>query len=409
MSAQFCQQMDHYVVLRLRLADYSWSERPEPAGVQVVGAEARRRVRQAEKRLLKSCFKLWRRPYHGNLPGWREQSPLYVLWDGRLAGGLYVCADNEFGEPGWGQLHYFFVDPQYRGHGLHALLFHRAIALAGEWGLAGVYVVTDRHGLPEVYQRWGAAWCKRVPKVSTVSPHPNMGPHNWLIYRICEEVLAESLSRYALGVLVDVGCGEKPYAHLTTGLVERHIGVDHADSQHGLGNVDVIASAYDTTLPDGYADTVLCTAVLEHLERPEEAMREMCRVLNPGGHVILTAPLFWHLHEGPRDFYRFTKHGLAYLFDTAGFEIVEIRPLSGFAVTFAQELCYYMGRFAKGAGRWPVLGLQLAIQRLAYALHRWDRSHEFTWMYLAVARKPPPAAVPSGSTQIGQGHRESLA
>ena len=114
----------------------------------------------------------------------------------------------------------------------------------------------------------------------------------------------------------------------------------------------------------------------------------MYRILKPGGYVILTTPLFWHLHEEPRDFYRYTKYGLRYLFTEAGFEIVELRPLSGFVVTFAQELCYFLQRFRRRPIRWLIAGMQFLIQWTAYQLNRWDRSYGFTWMYLAVARKP---------------------
>jgi hypothetical protein len=101
--------------------------------------------------------------------------------------------------------------------------------------------------------------------------------------------------------------------------------------------------------------------------------------------------LFWHLHEEPRDFYRYTKYGLKYLFEKNGFEIVELKPLSGFWVTFGQELVYYLYRFRKG-GRlnplwWIIPVLGIFIQGICYLLNKIDHSEEFTWMYLLVARK----------------------
>ena len=153
--------------------------------------------------------------------------------------------------------------------------------------------------------------------------------HNWLVLRIGRPAVAGALRQHASGVLLDIGCGEKPYRSMTEGLVTQHIGLDHPCSTHSKEHVDVFGTAYETGMRNASVDTVLCTAALEHLERPQDAINEMYRVLKPGGHVILTAPLFWHLHEEPRDFYRYTKHGLAHLFATAGFHIVEIRPLSG--------------------------------------------------------------------------------
>jgi len=218
--------------------------------------------------------------------------------------------------------------------------------------------------------------------------HPEGTHYNWLVHRILEESISLALRRYAIGVLVDIGCGSKPYATMTKGLVKEHLGVDHVETQHDRTCVDIFASAYDTTLPDASADTVLCTAVLEHLERPQDAIREMYRILKPGGYVILTAPLFWHLHEEPRDFYRYTKYGLEYLFTREGFLVKEILPLSGFVVTFSQELCYILERFRRRPIGWLISGIQFALQWIAWHLRRWDKSTAFTWMYLVVAQKP---------------------
>lgn len=222
-----------------------------------------------------------------------------------------------------------------------------------------------------------------------IQPKKNqLRKYNWLVRRIRTETLAEKIKKYASGTLVDIGCGEKPYTALTQDVVTRHIGVDHPDTRHNQRNINIFASAYNTTLPNASADTVLCTAVLEHLEQPKEAIQEMYRILKCGGYVILTAPFFWHLHEEPRDFYRYSKYGLEYLFTKAGFQIVEITPLSGFVVTFAQELCYFLERFRyRRYLTWPISVMQFLIQWVAYRLHRWDKSYGFTWLYLVVAQK----------------------
>ncbi|GMU26279.1 MAG: hypothetical protein AMXMBFR16_11840 [Candidatus Uhrbacteria bacterium] len=216
----------------------------------------------------------------------------------------------------------------------------------------------------------------------------NWSPHNWLVHRIHDSVLTVAIDKYANGVLLDIGCGEKPYRTLTEGRITAHFGLDHPSSFHSRHQVDIFGTAYETGLGDISVDTVLCTVVMEHLERPQDALIEMHRILKPGGHIILTAPLFWHLHEEPRDFYRYTKYGLAHLFTTTGFEIIEIKPLSGFVVTFSQELVYFLNYLRRGPLRYPVSVMQTMIQALAYGLNRWDRSTGFTWAYLAVGRKP---------------------
>lgn len=386
---KFCDEVDKYLILKLFLDKYKDTPYTLKAGLQIAGSEVREMIRKDEKRLLKFCFLHWSTPYHGTLKGWRKNSPIYILNHGHLIGGLYVCDGNEFDDDKrWGQLHYFFVDPQFRGNGYHRILFGEGVHKARSWGLEGVYINTDRYGLPEVYERWGAMFWKDIPKASLYSKHQNIRSHNWLVYRIHDEGLIKVLRRYASGVLVDIGCGEKPYAVYTKELVSKHIGVDHTNTKHDRTNTDILASAYNTTLPDSSADTVLCTAVLEHLERPQEAISEMHRILKPGGYVILSAPMIWHLHEEPRDFFRYTKYGLQYMFVESGFEIVEINPLSGFIVTFTLELTYFLNYFKRSVFRCLIAGIQWSLQQMAYRLNKYDKTFQFTWLYMLVARKP---------------------
>ena len=213
--------------------------------------------------------------------------------------------------------------------------------------------------------------------------------HNWLVHKIVLNHLSEVIPKYSKGRLLDIGCSDKPYEPLTRCVVDKYVGLDHADSQHSLSKADIIADSYNTTVENHSFDTILSTSVLEHLECPHKAIKEMYRILKPGGYVILTCPLFWHLHEEPRDFFRYTKHGLHFMFEKAGFEIVEMRHLSGFIVTFAQEFVYFLNLFKRNRILKYIINiLQWVIQRTAFSLNKYDTSYKFTWMYMVVARKP---------------------
>ena len=113
-------------------------------------------------------------------------------------------------------------------------------------------------------------------------------------------------------------------------------------------------------------------------------------MLTSGGHAIYTVPFIWHLHEEPHDFFRFSKYGLRYLFEKVGFEIVEIKALSGFWVTFGQLFVYNLYRYNVGPLRWLRLIdlIGLFIQAAAYGLEKLDKTEQWTWMYIVVARKP---------------------
>jgi SAM-dependent methyltransferase/ribosomal protein S18 acetylase RimI-like enzyme len=386
----FSQERDCYAILRWPLSAFRRSGRSLPDGYRIVRPPVPASLRSQEKQLLQQNFPSWQTPYQGQLAGFRPDSPIYICSGEQLVGGLYVCADHEFERNRhWGQLHYFFVDPAYRGKGLHTILVEEAMEQARCWNLDGVYVNTDRYGLPEVYQRWGAELWKEIPKANGPLTHLDAQPWNWLVHRIHVQALWGALRRYASGVLVDIGCGKKPYAGMTRGMVTQHIGVDYSDSLHGLDGVDIIADAYNTTLGSAVADTVMCTTVLEHLERPQEAISEMFRILKPDGYVILSMPLFWHLHEEPRDFFRYTKYGIEHLLKTSGFEVVEIQPLSGFVVTFGQEFCYWLESLSLRLPHRVVHFVEYMVQRIALWVHGhgWDKAEAFTWLYLVVGHK----------------------
>jgi SAM-dependent methyltransferase len=216
------------------------------------------------------------------------------------------------------------------------------------------------------------------------------GTINFMINKIFEDHFIDLCNKYIRGKLIDIGCGDKPYQQLLERLVDEHVGVDHFDTSHNKLKIDLFGTAYNIPLEGNSFDSAICTAVLEHLEEPELAIKECRRVLKTGGYAIYSVPFIWHLHEEPRDFYRYSKYGLKYLFEKAGFEVVEVRPLSGFAVTFLQLHLYVVkGKFDKGVIRW--FGLfkiyNFLCHRLGLFINRFDNSKAWTWMNIIVVRK----------------------
>jgi len=84
--------------------------------------------------------------------------------------------------------------------------------------------------------------------------------------------------------------------------------------------VDVAADAECLPFADSTFERVECDAVLEHVLRPEQLMREIRRVLAPGGYAHLVTPFCHPFHEYPKDFRRFTLDGLKEL--AGGMEVV---------------------------------------------------------------------------------------
>lgn len=57
----------------------------------------------------------------------------------------------------------------------------------------------------------------------------------------------------------------------------------------------VVGSVCDLNLKDGSFNVVLSSEVIEHTPSPRKAVQELCRVLKPGGVLLLTVPnRLWH-------------------------------------------------------------------------------------------------------------------
>lgn len=87
-------------------------------------------------------------------------------------------------------------------------------------------------------------------------------------------------------------------------------------------NVDVVADAYSLPYRDSTVAAIFCEAVLEHLEFPDLAVKEMHRVLIPGGQVFAATPFLQTYHGYPNHFQNFTLTGHERLFARNGFELL---------------------------------------------------------------------------------------
>jgi 2-polyprenyl-3-methyl-5-hydroxy-6-metoxy-1,4-benzoquinol methylase len=94
--------------------------------------------------------------------------------------------------------------------------------------------------------------------------------------------------------ILDTACGNGWLASLYRAEHEV-VAIDIADANlQRLQALGFRAIKHDLEQPlpfgDGVFDTVVCSEILEHLFRPDLLLREVMRVLKPGGRVILTVP-----------------------------------------------------------------------------------------------------------------------
>jgi len=209
----------------------------------------------------------------------------------------------------------------------------------------------------------------------------------WLYHeRLERHLLYQALKGaryYAYGRLLDLGCGNKPYASLFQEQVQQYLGLDYPPARHMLveeSQADIYGAGEHLPLANESVDTVLCTQVLEHTTEPWRVMSEIVRVLRspepgqgqPGGRLIMTAPLAWRLHGEPHDYYRFTRYGLAYLAERSGLEIIKLCPRGNFPALSGAWLSSWLydagpGWLSRKGWRWAYwLALALLIPAIAF-------------------------------------------
>lgn len=152
-----------------------------------------------------------------------------------------------------------------------------------------------------------------------------------------KESIRDALIRYSSfskGNLLDLGCGKKPYKKIFERYIQKYVGLDIDKSE-----ADILCSIENISrIKKDSFDTILSTQVLEHVENPAKMIKDSYKILKKGGCIILTAPMTWQLHEQPRDFYRYTKYGLRYLLESAGFRIIVLKERGGFWKVIGQKL-----------------------------------------------------------------------
>jgi SAM-dependent methyltransferase len=142
--------------------------------------------------------------------------------------------------------------------------------------------------------------------------------------------------------VLDVGCGDRPYRDLFPDAVGFDVpGNPHADL-HGL--IDSIP------VENASFDVVLCLQVLEHVPDPAAAVRELRRVVRPGGRVLLSTHGIYPFHPNPDDLWRWTHQGLERLFLTNGeWASVTVRPGAGTVSTVAMLVAHVLDLALKRA------------------------------------------------------------
>lgn len=140
-----------------------------------------------------------------------------------------------------------------------------------------------------VYDRESAAWERRRDEPA----------HRALVERTVDDLAGVVPPP---GPVADLGCGPGAHALALARRGYEVVGVDGsprmvegARARAARDGVDATFAVHDVTTPLPFADAslggVLAVLLVQHLARPDDLVAEVRRILRPGGHLLVTAPM----------------------------------------------------------------------------------------------------------------------
>ena len=152
--------------------------------------------------------------------------------------------------------------------------------------------------------------------------------------------------------MVDLGCGDMPYADMMRDLKIEYRGADIDD-----GAALKIGKDGHVPLADGSAAAVLSVQVLEHVRDLDSYCAEIRRLLSDDGVLLLSTHGTWLYHPHPEDHRRWTRTGLVADLADRGLIVEETHAIVG---PLATTTMIRLTAFAFFFRRLPVLGDALA-------------------------------------------------
>lgn len=101
---------------------------------------------------------------------------------------------------------------------------------------------------------------------------------------------------------------------------------------------DFLCDAAAIPVDNSSFDGVICSEVLEHVPDPRQVMREIFRILKPGGRALVVVPFMYHIHADPFDYGRYTDYYWLKLAEETGFTKTEIERQGTIYGVFANLL-----------------------------------------------------------------------
>jgi ubiquinone/menaquinone biosynthesis C-methylase UbiE len=202
-----------------------------------------------------------------------------------------------------------------------------------------------------------------------------------------EQAVADFAASLPPGARVlDAGAGEGRFSSFFA--AQRYCGVDLGigDAGWNYAGLDAIADLQRLPFPDRAFNAAINIVTLEHVRDPAGVLSELARVSCPGGRLLLIAPHQWEEHQTPHDYFRYTRHGLAFLLKQAGFRDAAILPVGGFFRLLSRRLLNAL-QFFPGPAFFLAAIFFVPPALLLPLLDPLDSQRHFTLGYICIARR----------------------
>ncbi len=212
---------------------------------------------------------------------------------------------------------------------------------------------------------------KRGFVISRLGYRPDIG----VFWRLCGQIVATvpplrnnagasvMFLQNGDGKLVDVGCGDGQFLKWMKSLGWDVAGIepDPVAARRAMKRLDasIICDTLEAAdVPAGSFDVATMGHVIEHVDRPADALRKIYLMLKPGGHLAITTPNVnslghrafkrsWRHLDPPRHLLMFSMSSLCETVRKAGFEIT-------FQCTVTRTAWWVAAQSAKNDGRVPL-------------------------------------------------------
>ena len=148
---------------------------------------------------------------------------------------------------------------------------------------------------------------------------------SYIPINIAKSIYPKLLKKYLKGKMLDLGCGNVPYYGYYKNFVDENICVDWENTLHKNEFLDCVCDiSQKLPFKDCEFDSILSSAVLEHIYNPQSLIQECNRILKPGGYLIMSSNFSYWEHEAPFDYLRHTQYFFRRAAEENGFVIQEL-------------------------------------------------------------------------------------